>query len=105
MSEERYWIIHRPGGTSIHADRDGHPALRVLHRTRARGRLSVRVDALVARVNADAHRRGCVALFRDHWEPRDWGAAAAARTAEAGPLADAFRPRPLPPDQASSARP
>jgi len=101
MPEERYWIIHRRTGTAIYADRCGRPAPPALHQT---ARASVPVDSLVARVTTSARRRGNVALFLDHWDPRDWGDAAFARMAAAGPLSDAFRPRPLPPAHASTAR-
>ena len=55
------------------------------------------MDDLLARLSAEAHARSNVALFRDHCEPRTWGGLAPVLAAQAGPLADAFRPRPLPP--------
>ncbi len=54
------------------------------------------MDDLVARITAAAGLRGDAALFRDHWPATDWGDDAARLRAEAGLLADDFRPRPLP---------
>jgi hypothetical protein len=88
LVEERYWITHRLTCTVIHREGSHHP-LYVRRVPRP-------VDDLVARVTAEARARGAVALFRDHWLPRDWGDAAATFIARAGRLADAFRPRPLP---------
>jgi hypothetical protein len=101
MGEERYWIVHRRTRTTVHRDRGGHPALRVLG-----WRASADVDDLLADVSADARARGNVALFRDVWAARDWGEDAARFTAAAGPLADGFRPRQLGPgDRRDGRRP
>ena len=93
MGEERYWIVHTRAGARIYRDAGGHPARLSVYR-RVSGRKPV--DDLVARITAEARSRGNVALFRDHWEPRAWGETAPHLSAAAGPLADAFRPRPLP---------
>ena len=97
MGEERYWIVRRPTVTSIRPDAGGHAALRVVYRRSAtRWGVGRSVDDLVACVTAEACARGAVALFRDHRDPRCWGARAAWLNVQAGLLADDFRPRPLP---------
>jgi hypothetical protein len=93
MGEERYWIVHGRVSTSIHPDADGHPALRAVCQ---RHGPDAAMDDHVARISAEARARGNVALFRDHWAPRAWGGLAPVRAAQAGPLADDFRPRRLP---------
>ena len=98
MGEERYWIMRRLVTTSIQPDAGGHPAHRSVYRLPHRPLLpGAPVDDLVARVTSEALTSGNLALFRDHWLPRDWGINAARLRAEAGLRADAFRPRPLPP--------
>ncbi|CAA9271809.1 MAG: hypothetical protein AVDCRST_MAG77-3209 [uncultured Chloroflexi bacterium] len=95
--EERYWIVHSRTSTSIHPDAGGRPARRSLYgRYAGSRRASISVDDLVDRVTAEALARGNLALFRDHWDPRAWGIDAPRLGARAGPLADDFRPRPLP---------
>ena len=97
MGEERYWIVHSRTSTSIHPDAGGRPARRSLYgRYAGPRRARTSVDDLVARVTSEALTSGNLALFRDHWLPRDWGINAARLSARAGLLADDFRPRPLP---------
>ena len=99
MGVEQYWIVHSRTSTSIHPDAGGHPTLRSVYRRRRgvyrRSAADKPVDDLVARITAEALARGNVALFRDHWDPRIWGDDAARLNAQAGLLADDFRPRPL----------
>jgi hypothetical protein len=93
MGEERYWVVHHLFRTSVYPDQEGQPARRVVC---WRGGADAAMDDLLGRLTAEAAARGAVALFRDHWEPREWGHETIALTARAGALADAFRPRPLP---------
>ena len=93
MAEELYWIVHGRMGAGIYPDAGGHPARRSVYRRMSGRKL---VWDLVDRVTEEARLRGNVALFRDHWDPRIWGNDAARLNAQAGWLADDFRPRPAP---------
>ncbi len=93
MGEDRHWTVRRRVTTSIRPDAGGHPARWGVYRHEG---VRPPVDDLVTRITAEACARGNVALFRDHWLPRDWGINAARLSARAGLLADDFRPRPLP---------
>jgi hypothetical protein len=97
MGEERYWIIRGFISTRIHPDAGGRPSQRSRYvRRAARVGVGSSVDDLLASITAEARAHGNVALFRDHWDPRIWGDDGVRLNAEAGRLADDFRPRPLP---------
>ena len=96
MGEEKYWIVRRVSSTSIYPDNGGHPAHRTVHcRVHRHATLEEPMDDLVAHVTEEARMRGNVALFREHWLPLTWGAAAGRLIEQAGLRADDFRPRPL----------